>query len=215
MTPIPLFANFQPASRKLIYTADLAGTFVFAVEGALAAIVVGFDPIGVAVLAFATALGGGIIRDLLIGSTPPAAMRDWQYSAIVLLAACVTWALHPAGSGTSSWLLICLDAAGLSLFAVVGTEKSLDHGIHPVPAVFLGAVSGVGGGTLRDILLNQVPRVLNADIYATAALVAAAIVAIGRACGLPPRIIALVAAALCFGFRLVAVRYHWQLPKAL
>jgi uncharacterized membrane protein YeiH len=195
--------------------ADLAGTFVFAVEGALAAIDAGLDPVGVLVLAFFTALGGGIIRDVMIGATPPAAIRDPTYPVIVLAAAAVIWLLQPPEGTIPFWLLIALDAMGLGLFAVAGTEKSLDHGVHPLPAIFLGTVSGAGGGTIRDILLNQVPLLLHADIYALAGMAAAAVVVAGRRLRLPPRLLAVAAILVCCGLRLLAVAYDWQLPKHL
>jgi uncharacterized membrane protein YeiH len=206
-----MIANLLPAAR-LIRIADLAGTFVFAIEGALAGMAAGFDPIGVLALAFVTALGGGVIRDVLIGSSPPAAMRDWRYAAIVLAAAALAWVAHPGGPALQRALL-WLDGAGLALFAVAGTEKSLLGGIHPLPAMFLGAISGVGGGTIRDVLLNQVPRVLHEDVYATAALLAAAIVALGRGARLPAASVAIIAGLACFALRLVAVMLQWQLPK--
>lgn len=200
-------------TSRIVRTADLAGTLVFAVEGALAAANAGLDPIGLMVLAFVTALGGGLIRDLLIGAIPPAAVNDWIYSIIVVLAAAVVWALRPAAAAIPPPLLMGLDAAGLALFAVAGTRKSLDHGLHPIPAIFLGTISGVGGGTMRDILLTQVPRVLRMDIYATAAMLAAAIVVVGHVGRLPPRVTAIVAGLACFGLRVLAVLNDWQLPK--
>jgi len=197
---------------RIVRAADLAGTLVFAVEGALAAMAAGLDPVGILVLAFLTALGGGMIRDTLIGARPVAAVGDWRYAVIVLAAAAVTWLLRPTVEAVPAWLLTGLDAAGLGLFAVAGTQKSLDHGIHPLVAIFLGTVGGVGGGALRDVVLNEIPHVLHADIYATAAMLAAAIVVGGRALGLPPRATALAAGLACFALRLAAVAGHWQLP---
>ncbi len=202
-------------AARVVRVADFAGTFVFAVEGALEAMKAGFDPIGILVLAFITALGGGVVRDLMIGAIPPAAVRDGKYALVVIAAACVTFLFHPATQVIPRDVLVALDAAGLSLFAVAGTEKALEYGIHPLPSVFLGAIGGVGGGTFRDLLLNQIPRVLRIDIYATAALAAAAIVATGYVLRLPPRRIAIIAALTCFGLRLIAVWQHWQLPKAV
>ncbi|MGK6318380.1 trimeric intracellular cation channel family protein [Sphingomonas sp. DT-204] len=199
-------------TAAIIRVADLAGTFVFAVEGALIAIGAGFDPVGIVTLAFATALGGGVIRDLLIGIRP-AAVADWRYGMIVLGAAIATIILHPLAGTLPSWIMIVLDAAGLGLFAVAGTEKSLDHGVHPLPAAFLGTVGGVGGGAIRDILLNDVPRILHVDIYASAAFLAAAIVVLGRSAGANARIVALLAGAACFLLRIAAVALAWQLPR--
>ena len=113
----------------------------------------------------------------------------------------------------SSWPVTILDAAGLSLFAVAGTGKALEHRVHPLPACFLGTVGAVGGGVLRDLLRGEVPHILHSDIYASAAFVAAAIVAGGRALGLSTRAVAVLAGTTCFALRLVAVAYDWQLPK--
>ncbi len=110
-------------------------------------------------------------------------------------------------------LVVALDAGGLSLAAIAGTEKSLDRGMHPLVATFLGTVSGVGGGTIRDVLINQVPRVLHTDVYATAACAAAIVVVAGRLLRLPPRATAIVAGLLCFGLRMAAYTWHWELPK--
>jgi uncharacterized membrane protein YeiH len=200
------------STQRIVRVADLAGTFVFALEGALTGLAVGLDPVGIVVLAFLTGLGGGILRDLLIGATPPAAIADWHYGAIVLAAAALTWGFHAVVTAIPPDILVPLDAMGLALAAVAGTEKSLDRGINPFVAVFLGTVSGVGGGTMRDIVINLVPRVLRTDIYATAALAAALIVVLGRRLGLHPRGVAIAAGAACITLRLLAYRYHWHLP---
>lgn len=206
-TPAP-----SPVTARIVRMADLSGTFIFALEGGLTGIAVGLDPVGVLVVAFLTALGGGLIRDLLIGAVPPAAVASWHYAAIVIAAAVAVWTFHAALLGVPSWLIVALDAAGLALFAIAGTEKTLDRGIHPLVAVFLGTVSGVGGGTLRDIVINRVPGVLRTDVYASAACLAAVIVVTGRLTGLPPRATALVAGLACFGLRLLAWHYQWALP---
>jgi uncharacterized membrane protein YeiH len=202
-------------TTRVVRAADIAGTLVFAIEGALAAANAGLDPIGFMVLGFVTALGGGLIRDLLIGASPPAAVGDWHYAVVVLVAASAIWIARPEADAIPSWLLTTLDAGGLALFAVAGTRKSLDYGLHPVPSLFLGTISGVGGGTMRDVLLTQVPRVLRVDVYATAALAAAAIVVLGHVWRLPSRGTAIIAAAVCFGLRMLAVHYGWQLPKGI
>jgi uncharacterized membrane protein YeiH len=212
-------------TARLVRAGDLTTTFVFAIEGALAAIAAGFDPVGVLALSFVTALGGGVMRDMLIGASPPAAVTDQAYCLLVLAASGSVWALHPLigrafpatvpGPMSVPMLMTTLDAAGLGLGTVVGTEKALNRGIARLPAIFFGAVGGVGGGVARDVLTNQVPRVLYLDIYATAALLGAAIVVAGGLLRLPPRLTALIAGVACFGLRMAAVRYGWQLPRAV
>ncbi|HTH96118.1 MAG TPA: trimeric intracellular cation channel family protein [Stellaceae bacterium] len=196
----------------IIRLTDLAGTFVFAVEGSLAAMAAGLDPIGVLVLAFLTALGGGITRDLMLGATPVAAVADRYYALIVLGAAILTWLARPLVQSVPFWAMTSLDAAGLALFAIAGTQKALDRAMHPVVAILLGTVGAVGGGALRDIVLNQVPNVLRADIYATAAMAGALVVVLGRALSLRPQPTAVAGALTCFCLRLAAVALHWQLP---
>lgn len=216
-------ANMRVVTRnaaRVVTATDLLGTFVFALEGGLAGVAGHLDPVGVLVLAFATALGGGMMRDVLLGAVPPAAVRDWRYSIIVLAAAALAWALPPGllamadSAPAPARLLVLLDAIGLSLFAVAGTEKALDREVHPLPAIFLGALGGVGGGTIRDVLLMRVPHVLDSDIYATAAMLGAAVVVVARRCRLPSAPAALAGAAACLALRLLAVSQHWQLPRA-
>jgi uncharacterized membrane protein YeiH len=201
-------------AERIVRAADLTGTFVFAVEGALAAIAAGLDPIGVLVISYVTAVGGGIIRDVLIGARPPAALGHWVYTLIVVAAATVTWLLHQQmEQRVPPHLLTTLDGGGLALFAVAGAQKSIDYGMYRLNSVFLGAIGAVGGGTMRDVLLNQVPHILYADVYATAALAGAAVVVGGHVLGMRSRTTAVAGAAVCFGLRMLAVHYNWQLPK--
>lgn len=196
----------------LIFAADLAGTFVFAVEGALAAIQGDLDLFGVLVLSFVTALGGGVIRDLLIGATPPRAIGDWRYPAVAVAGGAITFLAHEYVRQIPFALLTGLDAAGLALFAVAGTEKALAYGIHPAVAPLMGTITGVGGGTVRDILLTHVPGVLRIDIYATAALAGSIVMVVGRRLGVRVRWTAVAGGAVCFALRVVSVWRHWQLP---
>ncbi len=202
-------------SATLLLTVDLVGTFVFAVEGAISAIQADLDLLGLMVLSFATALAGGIIRDLLIGAIPPGAIRDWRYGAVAFLAALVVFFWHRYVSQVPGSFLMVVDAAGLGLFAVAGAAKALDYGIHPFLAVLMGGITGVGGGTVRDILLARVPTVLRSDIYAAAALAGAAVMIAGLRLGLAPTLTTIVGAAVCFLLRVVAVWRHWNLPRVI
>lgn len=199
--------------QHVVLAADLAGTAVFAIEGANAAIEAKLDLLGVLVLSFIVALGGGMVRDLLIGATPPSAIRDWRYPVLAFAAGLVTFVLHTQVAALPAWLLATLDAAGLALFAVAGAEKALDFQISPLIATLLGAITGCGGGVIRDVLLARVPMVLVANIYASAALLGAAVLVIGRRFGCPPALAAVLGGLACFVLRMAAVRYDWQLPK--
>jgi uncharacterized membrane protein YeiH len=157
------------------------------------------------VLAFATALGGGIIRDLLIGAVPPNSLRDWRYSAVVFTGAAIVFFLHRFLQGIPNGVMIVLDAAGLALFAVAGTQKALIYKMHPFIAILLGTITGVGGGTIRDMFLARIPTVLRADVYATAAMAGSAAMIVGRKLGLPPTLSAILGGVVCFGLRLAAL----------
>ena len=192
---------------------DLAGTFVFALSGALAGVKRKLDLFGVLVLSFAAANAGGITRDVLIGAVPPAAISDWRYLVVSLVAGLITFYLSPAIVRLWSPVLL-FDAAGLALFAVAGTQKSLDYGLNPVMAMSLGMLTGIGGGMMRDVLLAEIPAVLRSELYAVAALAGAGVVVIGHLLQLPAVPIAIAGVALCFGLRVMAIRYGWQLPVA-
>jgi uncharacterized membrane protein YeiH len=197
----------------LPYVLDLAGTFVFAISGAMAGVKHKLDLFGVLVLSFAAANTGGIIRDLLIGATPPGAINDWRYLGVSLAAGLVTF-YFPSEITQQRNAVLLFDAAGLALFAVSGSHKALLYGLNPVMATLLGMLTGIGGGMARDVLLAEIPTVLRADLYAVAALAGAAVVVIANSLQLPSGGAALVGAALCFGLRLMAIKHGWRLPTA-
>jgi uncharacterized membrane protein YeiH len=197
----------------LFLVLDLAGTFVFAISGATAGAARRLDLFGTLVLSFVAGNAGGITRDVLIGSVPPAALSDWRYLAVSILAGVITFYWSSAVANFSSPVLL-FDAAGLALFAVSGAQKALAFGLNPVMAALLGMLTGIGGGMMRDVLLAEIPTVLRADIYAVAALAGAAIVVIGHLLNVPAPAAATVGAILCFGLRLMAMRRGWQLPIA-
>ncbi len=203
-----------PEHSKLLLSVDLAGTFLFAVEGALIAVPANLDLLGVMVLAFSTALVGGIIRDVLIGASPPASLRDWRYAAIAFAGGIIVFFLHPYIRAIPGSVILTLDAAALSLFAVAGTEKALLYKMHPFIAVLLGAVTAVGGGTVRDVLLAQIPNVLRSDIYATAALAGAVVMVAATKLRVAPTLAAVSGGLVCFLLRVISVWQHWNLPRA-
>jgi uncharacterized membrane protein YeiH len=206
-------APVKKAGGGAIFFLDVAGTFLFAVEGAIVAADAGFDVFGILVMSFSTALVGGVARDLLIGAVPPQAIKDWRYPAIAFAGGIATFLWHRYLLAIPRPVFIGLDAAALSLFAIAGAEKALDFGINPFAAALMGTLTGVGGGTLRDIFLARVPIILRADVYATAALTGAATMIIARKLGLPPIAAALLGGVTCFALRIVAVWQHWALPR--
>lgn len=203
----------MPTNGLLLLIADLVGTFVFALSGATAATRRQLDLFGVLVLSFVAANSGGIIRDLLIGAVPPAAISDWRYLAASICAGLITFWWAPLIERLQNPVRM-FDAAGLALFAVAGAQKALAYGLNPLMAALLGMLTGIGGGMARDLLLADIPLVLRADLYAVAALAGAGFVVIGAQLGLPSVATMLVGAALCFTLRMMAVRRGWQLPVA-
>jgi uncharacterized membrane protein YeiH len=195
--------------RRLILAADLTGTAVFALQGALAGVAGRLDVFGVPVLACLTALGGGMMRDVLL-ATAPAALRDWRYPVLAVAVGVACFAAVPLAAAIPRTLVVTLDAAGLALFAVAGAQKSIGAGLGVVGAALLGMLSAVGGGVLRDVLLGHVPAILRADIYATAALAGATIAALaGRRYPTAGAV-----GVVCFTLRMLALHLGWHLPAA-
>jgi uncharacterized membrane protein YeiH len=199
--------------NTLLVAFDLAGTFVFALSGATAGVKNRLDLFGVLVLSFAAGNSGGIARDLMIGAIPPAAIRDWRYIAVSILAGLITFYWYRIINRLSSPVLV-FDAAGLALFAVSGASKALAFHATPIAAILLGMLTGIGGGMVRDVLVREIPTVLRTELYALAALIGAAAVVIGRMLHFPSSAGAITGAVLCFGLRFIAMRRGWQLPVA-
>ncbi len=212
-----MFKSF-PAERRAhladasLLVVDLLATVLVALEGGSTAVANHLDLLGILVLAFTSALGGGILRDLLIGDTPPSAIRDWRYPAIALAGGTVVLLGFPFVHDMPGMLISVLDAGGLALFAVSGADKALEFRIHPLLAVLMGGITGVGGGVIRDLLLTRVPLILRADVYATAALAGAAVAVILLRLRLPRTWSLSVGATICFVLRMLAVTRHWSLP---
>jgi uncharacterized membrane protein YeiH len=197
---------------SLLLVLDLAGTFAFALNGALTAVrATRLDIVGVVTLGMITAVGGGIIRDILLGALPPATFSDWRYLTVALAGGLIAF-VFSGRLGRLATPITVLDAAGLSLFAVTGASKALDLGLGFGQAVILGAVTGVGGGTLRDVLIRRVPAVLNSGLYAVPALLGATATAVAVQADLDAAPAAVVAAALCFVVRMLGVHYDLNAP---
>jgi len=199
----------EPSTILVVF--DLVGIFVFAISGALVAVRKGLDVFGVLVLAGATGLGGGFIRDVLIGATPPAALADWRYLLVPVAAGLLAFWYHPV-LGRMERSVTILDAFGLGLFCVTGALKALDYDLGVAPAALMGMLTGIGGGVLRDVLASRVPAVFRGELYATPALAGAALVVAGAQTDLPTYVIAFAGGGLCVAWRLVAIWRHWQAP---
>jgi uncharacterized membrane protein YeiH len=211
-----LTTGFKEYATGTLLVLDLIGTFVFALSGAVVGVKRRLDIFGVLVLSFAAASAGGITRDLLIGSVPPAAIRDWRYMVASVLGGLLIFIWFPRSQRSSRvrTFVLLFDAAGLALFAVTGTQKALGYGLNPVMAALLGMLTGIGGGMMRDVLVAKTPNVLRSDLYAVAALAGATVVVIGHQLDMAPIMAAVLGAVICFGLRLFAIRRRWQLPVA-
>jgi uncharacterized membrane protein YeiH len=208
-----MIVNGHVLVDTLVLVLDLSGTFIFAISGATAGIKHNLDLFGVLVLSFAAGNSGGIARDVLIGAVPPAAISDWRFIAVSMLAGLITFYWPPLVNRFRHPVLI-FDAAGLGLFAVSGAGKALDYHAGPVAAILLGMLTGIGGGMMRDVLVTEIPFVLRAELYAVAALIGAAVAVGGEMLHLPSTPVAAVGALLCFVLRVIAIRLKWQLPVA-
>jgi uncharacterized membrane protein YeiH len=176
LSPVDVPHGFDPT---LILALNLAGTFVFGLSGGLAAVRARLDLFGIVTLSAVVGLAGGITRDLLIG-TPPATFRDWRYLAAAGAAGLVCFFAGPVLERIQRSVLV-FDAIGLGLFCVTGATKALDFGVGPAQAILLGAITGIGGGILRDVLLREIPTVLRHDLYAIPALLGAAVLVLRSA----------------------------------
>ena len=194
---------------------DLIGIFAFGISGALMAIRRDFDVVGIAILAVITALGGGILRDLVLGDTPPPAFTQWEYLVVPLAAAAVAFVAHPELQRITRTLLV-FDAAGLGLFCVAGTGKALEYGLAPVAAATLGVTTAVGGGVLRDVIARETPALVRPDseLYAVPAVAGAVVVAIAWELEVYEPVVGAVAAAAVFGLRVLALHRRWRGPRA-
>lgn len=199
--------------HRLFTTLDLAGTFAFAISGAVAARGRGLDWFGVMVISFTVACGGGVLRDLCIGAVPPAGLTDWRYLAVSMAAAVMAIAANPLVVRLAHPVIL-FDSVGLGLFAVTGAQKAMIYGHNAEVAVLLGVATAVGGGVARDVLLNRVPVILQREIYASAALVGAGIEVVGERMGWMSSGRTWFALAACFALRYLSLRYQWNLPRA-
>ncbi len=195
----------------MIYFLDLLGTFVFAISGTATAADKKFDLFGAAIIALVTAVGGGTIRDLLIGNTPVGWMRDLNYLAAIGLAVPVTFFFKTVLLRMRRTLFL-FDAIGIGLFTILGLQKTLAAGLSPVVAVLMGTVSAVFGGVVRDILCNEVPLIFRKEIYATACIAGGVLYFLLDWLGLEYHVNVAATVGFIILVRVLAVRWGWGLP---
>jgi len=192
---------------------NFSGTFAFGLSGGILAVKKRMDLFGVLVLSVATGLGGGIMRDLILGHTPPATITDWRYLAAAALAGIIVflWYNRIANHGT---FVTTFDAVGLSVFTVTGTVIALDASLGPAPAALLGMLTGVGGGVLRDVLAAEVPLIFRSEVYAVASMLGAVIIIVASQAGFSGIRPEILAALATFILRMVSVQRGWKIPVA-
>lgn len=205
-------AVHHDTGSRVLLVVDLLATLLVAQEGGAAAVNGHLDLLGILVLAFVSALGGGIVRDLLLGALPPNALRDWRYGTVALSGGVLIMLGFRLVTRFPEMPLTMMDAAGLGLFAVAGADKAMEFRVSPLAAVLLGGITGCGGGVIRDLLLGRVPRILNADVYATAALFGALLTVFLLRAKVNRGWAMALGAAACFALRMTAVVRHWSLP---
>ncbi len=197
---------------EFIYTLDILGTFAFAISGALVASDKNFDLFGVLIIAFVTAVGGGMLRDVLINAHPINWIGDLNY-LWTILAAVITTFLFKSKILPLSKTMFLFDSIGLGVFTLLGLQKGLTFNLHPIIALIMGMISAVFGGVLRDILTNKVPLIFEKEIYASACLIGGISYLFFNYLGMNESLNFIISASIIFSIRLVAVKYHLQLPK--
>jgi uncharacterized membrane protein YeiH len=197
---------------NFLYYFDLLGTFVFAISGVLTASNKKFDIFGASVIAFVTAIGGGTIRDILIGDFPVGWIGDLNYLYIILFAIIVSTIFKKYISQLRKTLFL-FDTIGIGVFTIIGLQKSLVFDISPIIAVMMGTISAVFGGVLRDILCNETPLIFRKEIYATPCIVGGFTYLILTKTNIDLTIISAITAGLIIGVRLFAVKKNWSLPR--
>ena len=198
-------------SFNLITAIDILGTFSFAISGAFAAMEKKLDPLGVLVISFVTAIGGGTIRDILLGDFPVAWLTNntmaWVIAASIIIAVFFGSTLKKFDR-----LLFLFDAAGLGLFTMIGIQKGIQHGLSTGICITLGTITACFGGVLRDVLLNRVPLIFQKEIYASACIVGGLLFFVMHQLDLPDNANYVAGILAVFITRLLAVRFNWSLP---
>ncbi|KGL60928.1 Uncharacterized membrane protein YeiH [Polaribacter sp. Hel1_33_78] len=197
---------------ELIYVLDILGTFAFAISGAQVAKKKQFDIFGVIIIAFVTAVGGGMIRDVLINAHPINWIGDLNYVWTILIAV-LTMYLFRSKVAHLSKTLFLFDTIGISVFTLLGLQKGLDYNLHPFLALIMGMVSAVFGGVIRDVLTRKVPLIFKKEIYASACLIGGVVYLSLGFLDVSENIQFVLSGLVIFVIRLVAVKYKLELPK--
>ncbi|WP_132053514.1 trimeric intracellular cation channel family protein [Pseudocnuella soli] len=197
---------------SLLHVIDILGTFAFAVSGAFSAMERRFDPFGVIIIAFVTAIGGGTMRDLLVGNTPVSWLTNGGTIIVIFTAAVATMLLGPQLRRLDPALFL-FDALGIGLFTIVGVEVGLRRGFGPTVCLALGTMTACFGGVLRDVMLNKLPLIFHREIYALACITGGALYLLLQRTLIPTDVAKIICIALVIAIRIIAVRFDIALPK--
>ncbi|MBS7255937.1 trimeric intracellular cation channel family protein [Flavobacterium branchiicola] len=190
---------------------DIIGTMAFAMSGALTAMHKKLDPFGVFIIAFVTAVGGGTLRDVLIGRTPVVWMQDLKYVYVIILGFFLTILFRKRLDKLRTSLFL-FDTIGLGVFTLIGLEKGIVTGLHPVICIALGTMTACFGGVLRDILCNEIPTIFRREIYATICIFGGIVFFGLKKLNLDNDILYLLTSVVIISVRLLAVKFKWYLP---
>ncbi|KRD06447.1 hypothetical protein ASE21_20010 [Flavobacterium sp. Root901] len=194
----------------MFHLLDIIGTMAFAMSGALTAMHKKLDPFGVFIIAFVTAVGGGTLRDVLIGRTPVGWMMNLQYVYVIILGFLLAIIFRKKFDKLRTSLFL-FDTIGLGVFTLIGLEKGITTGLHPVICVALGTMTACFGGVIRDILCNEIPTVFRKEIYATICIFGGIVFFVLRKLNLEDDVLYLVTSVVIISIRLLAVKYKWYL----
>jgi len=195
----------------VFYIFDIIGTIAFAISGALVAMNKRFDPFGVFIISFVTAVGGGTMRDVLVGRTPVGWMTDITYVYVIITATLLAILFRTKLKHLGKSLFL-FDTIGLGIFTIVGTEIGVNADLHPIISVALGTMTAAFGGVIRDTLCNEIPVIFRREIYATASILGAITFLILSNYNLDASLIYFITTLMVIGIRIIAVRYHLYLP---
>lgn len=197
----------------LIHFLDLAGTIAFAISGALTAIDKKLDLFGIFIIASVTAIGGGTLRDVLIGDFPVGWLHSNHVIIYYILAATILTIIFKKQLNYLRKSIFLFDTIGIGVFTLIGIGKGLSFGLSPLACILLGTITACFGGVVRDILCNEIPVLFHKEIYAMACIMGGLIYFVFRWLHFPPDTLSLISIATTISIRILAVRYNWSLPK--
>ncbi|MEN8883357.1 MAG: trimeric intracellular cation channel family protein [Flavobacteriaceae bacterium] len=197
---------------NIVYSLDIIGTFAFAISGALVAMKKEFDLFGVAIIAFVTAVGGGMLRDILIDAHPINWIGDLNYLWTIMIAVVFTFLFRSKIAPLRKTFFL-FDTIGIAVFTLLGLQKGLSFDLHPIIALIMGMISAVFGGVIRDVLTNQVPLIFKKEIYALACLIGGVVYLLGIKFSISSSISFVISVFVIIIIRLIVVKFNLELPK--